>query len=135
MSKSSAARRTQQPDLLPWVGLEPAPPPPQPFDPQRLTQIAMYIWAALRPVAGTLGEKFFTTRGLAVPGPDVVRFHPSLKFGDTRAAGLVWKLVDQRTGEPCGVLRIFLDSSGKVIARRVLGRGIGASISRAPRPP
>jgi hypothetical protein len=108
---------------------------PRPFDAQRLTQMALGIFNASRPVQGTLGERFFAMRRLAVPSPDVVRFHASLKFNDVRAPGLVWKLVDQRTGEPCGCVRLFLDADGWVIGKRILGRAWGASISRAPRPP
>ena len=109
---------------------------PRGFDRKRLVQIATRIWAASRPVAGTLGEQFFITRRLAVPDSDVVRFHTSLKFGDRRAPGLLGLLRDQRTGEPCGVVRVFLDGDGStVLGKRILGRGIGSVITRAPRPP
>ena len=86
-------------------------------------------------MAGSLGENFFTSRRLAVPDADVVGFHPSLKNGDVRSPGLVWLLLDQRTGEPTGIVRVFLDSNGKVIGRKALGRCVGALNCREPRPP
>jgi hypothetical protein len=108
-------------------------PPPRPFDLARLTEIALHIWAASGPVRGTSGEAFFRSRRLAVPGPDVVRFHPALKHGDDRAQGLVFLLRDERTSEPCGCIRIFLDDSGWAVAKKPLGRTSGASVM--PRPP
>jgi hypothetical protein len=112
-----------------------APRTPRPCDAQRLTQIAMGVWRASGPVEGTAGEGFFRSRRLAVPGPEVVRFHPNLTFGKERAAGLIWLLRDQRTDEPCGCVRVFVDEFGWPIGRRVLGRRDGATLNRAPRPP
>jgi hypothetical protein len=123
-----AARRQYQLDLFGAVL-------PRPFDPQKLVRMALAVWRASRPVAGTLGERFFTSRRLAVPDAAVVRFHPSLKFGDGRAPGLVWLLRDQRTAEPCGIVRVFLDSDGAPIGKRTLGRALGACINRARGPP
>jgi hypothetical protein len=108
----------------------------RPLTPERLVQIALGVWAASGPVSGTLGAKFFELLHLEIPDASIVRFHYGLKFGDTRAPGLIWKLVDQRTGEPCGVMRVFLAQDGTtVIGKKVLGRAWAASISRAPRPP
>ena len=39
---------------------------------------------------------------------EVARFHPSLKFGDDRAAGLVWLLRDVSTDEPVAIQRMYL---------------------------
>ena len=109
-------------------------PPRKPFDLERLTQIALHIWAAGRPVRGTVGEVFFRSRRLAVPGPDVVRFHPALKHGDERAAGLIWLARDLRTDAVCGAMRVFVDEGGWPIAKKPLGRIAGATLNHA-RPP
>jgi hypothetical protein len=102
---------------------------------ERLTGIALGIFHASGPVEGTLGARFFEMRRLEVPDQSVVRFHPSLKFGDTRAPGLIFLLRDVRTGEPTGVVRLFLDTNGWVVGKRALGRVWGATLNRAPRPP
>jgi hypothetical protein len=59
-----------------------------PWTPERLTSIAVGVWRASKPVAGTLGERLFRDLRLDVPGPDVVRFHHALKRGDERCPGL-----------------------------------------------
>ena len=95
----------------------------RPLTPDKLIAIAVGMFRASRPVQGTIGAKFFDMRRLEAPTADAVRFHASLKFNDMRAPGLIWKLVDQRTGEPCGVMRVFLARDGTtVIGKRVLGR-------------
>lgn len=102
-----------------------------PFTPERLTSIALGVWRASRPVQGTLGERLFRDLRLDVPGPDVVRFHHALKRGDERCPGLVWLL--RPRGEPCGILRIYLDADGRAVELRALGRLVGATVM--PRPP
>jgi hypothetical protein len=104
------------------------------FDAQRLAGMALGIWRASGPVVGP-GAKFFEMRRLAVPGPDVVRFHASLKFNDVRAPGLILLARDRRTYEVCGAMRVYLGEFGWVIAKRPLGRIAGATLNRAPRPP
>ena len=105
----------------------------RPLTPDKLIAIAVGMFRASRPVQGTLGAKFFAMRRLEVPAADVVRFHASLKFNDMRAPGLIFLMRDQRTGEPCGVMRLFLDEFGWVIGKKVLGRAWGATVM--PRPP
>jgi hypothetical protein len=64
-----------------------------------------------------------------------VRFHPSLTNGDGRSPGLIFLLRDQRSGEVCGAMRVYLDEFGWVTGKRILGRAFGATLNRAPRPP
>jgi hypothetical protein len=102
----------------------------RPFDLRRLTGIALGVWRAGRPVAGTEGEKFFKMRRLPVPtDATVVRFHANLSFEGGRAPGLIFLLRDDCTTDPVGVVRLFIDEFGWVIGRRVLGRRDGASIT------
>lgn len=107
----------------------------RPFTPERLAAMAIGIFNASRPVQGTIGAKFFEMRHLAVPGPDVVRYHPALTFNEGRCPGLIWLLRDVRTNKPCGAMRIFLDECGWVVGKKALGRCWGATLNRAPRPP
>jgi hypothetical protein len=103
----------------------------KPFTPEKLTSIALGVWRASRPVSGTLGERLFLDLRMETPGPDVVRYCGNLKRGDTRSPGLVWLL--RLNGSPCGIVRIYLDSDGRAVERRVLGRAVGATVM--PRPP
>jgi hypothetical protein len=106
----------------------------RPLDLHRLTGIALGVWKSGRAVSGTVGERFFTTRRLPVPADaSTVRFHGNLSFEGGRAAGLLFLLRDDLTGEPTGIVRVFIDAdTGWPIGRKILGRREGASISRAP---
>lgn len=106
-----------------------------PMTPEKLAGMALGIWRASGRVVDGPGAAFFHSRRLAVPGSDVVRFHPSLKFGNERAPGLVFLLRDKRTGEVCGCMRVYLDpETGWAIAKRPIGRCWGSTINRAPVP-
>lgn len=90
------------------------------------------IWAASMDArVALLCERWLSSCGLALPdGVDgsVLRFHPSLKFDDERAPGLVWLMRDVRTDEPTSILRVFLDEGGVEIARRPLGRVFATAV-------
>lgn len=107
----------------------------KPFSPERLAAMAIGIFNASRPVQGTIGARFFEMRRLPVPDAATVRFHPALTFNEGRCPGLIWLARDLRTGVPVGCVRIFLDTGGFVIGKKVLGRIAGATLNRAPRPP
>src|SRR4051812_39318048 len=89
-ARSAARRQPEQLDLFgaPRTTVRP------PINPMRLVAIALRIWSASRPVAGTLGENFFVARRLPVPDDANVRFHPSLKLGNVRAPDLLFLLRD-----------------------------------------
>jgi hypothetical protein len=125
--RRSAARSSTQLDLFTRGA-----PRRQPFTPERLTSIALGVWRASKPVAGTLGQRLFYDLRTETPGPEIVRFCPNLKRGETRSPGLVW-LLRLPNGSPCGVVRIYLDEEGRAVERRVLGRAVGATVM--PRPP
>jgi hypothetical protein len=126
--RASVERRTVQPRQL---DLFREPRTPRPFTPERLTSIALGIWRASKPVQGTLGQRLFYDLRMETPGPDIVRYCGNLKRGETRSPGLVFLL--RLRGEPCGLVRLYLDSDGRVVERRVLGRAVGATVM--PRPP
>lgn len=45
---------------------------------------AQDLWDACRPAKGTLAEAYLRARGIKVPIPEEIRFHPGLKFSPTR---------------------------------------------------
>jgi hypothetical protein len=104
----------------------------KPFTPERLTSVALGVWGASKPIAGTLGARLFYDLRTDVPG-HVARFCANLKRGEARAPGVVFLLRDLRSGQPCGLVRLYLDSDGRVFDRRILGRAVGATVM--PRPP
>jgi hypothetical protein len=62
----------------------------------------------------------------------VIRFHPALKINAGYLGGMLALFRDIRTDEPCGVHRIFLDSQGCKVDRKMLGRAGGAAIKLDP---
>jgi hypothetical protein len=94
--------------------------------------IALAIWNEARDPRGTIVERYLMVeRGLRLPDEiagDVVRFHPALFFEGARIPGMVALFRDIVTNEPCGIHRIFLDSEGRKIKRKMLGRASGAAI-------
>jgi len=117
--------------LLVWGGLEAAPQPVA-FDPKKLVQFALGIWhASFDARHAVLRERWTASSGVTLPDSidgDVLRFHTSLKYGDERAPGLIWLVRDIHTGEPCAVLRYFLDDGGNLISRKTLGRTYNSAI-------
>ena len=80
---------------------------------------------------GTVVTSYLAARGLMLPADiadEVIRFHPALKFGGVPVGGMVALFRDIRTNEPCGIHRTFLDSDGKKLDRRMLGRAGNAAI-------
>jgi putative DNA primase/helicase len=75
---------------------------------------AMRIWREAVPAAGTLAETYLRLgRGVEIPIPGVLRFHPSLLHSPTkvRRPTMVALVTDSR-GEPMGIHRTFLASDG-----------------------
>ena len=79
------------------------------------TESALRIWAETRPAVGTPVEEYLRARGITIPPPEVLSFHPGL-----RHSGEVWPamvaLVTRGTdGDAIGIHRTFLsrDSGGK----------------------
>ena len=128
----AAARRTQahairpSPDLFQWAGVvAPSRVSVAPFSPQKLVKIARGIWHVSMPAKhSVLAERYFASCGLTLPADiaDCIRFHASLRNGDTRAPGLVLLLRDLFDDAPCGIVRVYLNDAGNVVGRRALGR-------------
>jgi putative DNA primase/helicase len=109
---------------------------PDPDDVKR--KAALAIWQAAKPAAGTLVGVYLAARGIHLPPPESLRFHPALKHpsGSSWPAmiGLVVNGVD---GTPIATHRTFLalDGSGKapVEAKMMLG-GCGGGAVRLGEP-
>jgi hypothetical protein len=56
-----------------------APPTDDRADDHDRIERARAIWKASRPIAGTLAEKYLRSRGIRIPLPSSLRFHPRLK--------------------------------------------------------
>lgn len=121
------------PDLFQWAGiLAPHRDIAPPFDPRKAIKFAVGIWhASMDARHAVLCERWCASQNLKLPDDidgDVLRFHPSLKFGNDRAPGLIWLLRDVFTDEPIAIQRLFLDQAGSVIGRRTLGRTKNAAV-------
>jgi putative DNA primase/helicase len=93
----------------------------RPFTPKSRTEnpngeYALKLWAECRPAQGTSVDSYLRSRGITIPVPDSLRFHPKMKYpeGGTWPA-MVALVTDGPTGKPIAIHRTFLkpDGSGK----------------------
>jgi hypothetical protein len=80
-------------------------PIPRALDDRRRTEYAGRIWHQTIPITGTLAEDYLRSRGITMPLPGVLRFHPALKHpsGQYIRAAMVAAVLDadgnrRRTG-------------------------------------
>jgi putative DNA primase/helicase len=85
--------------------------------------LALRLWNEAHDPRGTVVANHLALRGLTL-----LRFHPALKYNDILVGAMVALFRDVRTNEPCGIHRTFLDSAGRKLDRRMLGRAKHASI-------
>ena len=75
---------------------------------------ALEIWRASRPAPGTPAEAYLLGRGITIPVPSTVRYHPAVKHADTglHLPALIAAVcdVDRRV---TGIQRIFLTHDGR----------------------
>jgi putative DNA primase/helicase len=93
--------------------------------------LALRHWNEAHDPLGTVVVTHLTSRGLTLPDDvagDVLRFHPALKYNGVFVGAMVALIRDVRTNEPCGIHRTFLDSAGRKLDRRMLGRARHAAI-------
>jgi DNA primase len=75
-------------------------------------ELARSLWASSAPIAGTPGEGYFRGRGITIPLPPTLRFHPRVVFGrreTRRVLPAVVAAVQGPNGAIDAVHRIFLD--------------------------
>jgi putative DNA primase/helicase len=80
----------------------------------RRLHMASRIWRATEPAAGTLAETYVRSRGIVIPLPAALRFHPAMKH----PGGQVWPamvaLVTRGAdGSPLAIHRTFLTRDGQ----------------------
>ena len=95
------------------------------------TPIAWRIWREATAPHGTLVQTYLASRGLALPGSDVIRFHPRCPWGRHTLPAMLALMSDPLTGEPRGIHRTFLrpDGAGKAeIPTPKMMLGIGGVI-------
>lgn len=92
---------------------------------------ALRIWAESRDPRGTVTERYLASRDLT-PASNAIRHHSALRYDGTRTPGMVALMRDALTDVPCGVHRTFLDSDGRKLDRRMLGRAKGACVKVSP---
>ena len=102
------------------------------------TQWAKGIWHRCRPAGGTVVETYLNFRGITLPPPPSLRFHPCLLHRETefRLPGMV-AMVQNSEGQPVAIHRTYLDPTGRRKAnvepnRAMLGPVKGACVRLAP---
>src|SRR5437868_327641 len=110
-----------------WLGLDngeirlprrPAPSP-KPTEPARYPAYCGRAWDAARPITGTPGETYLAARGLRFTDPRGVVLRYADRHPRRNAAGelehhaaLLALLSDIRTGEPSGLINVYLRRDG-----------------------
>ena len=99
---------------------------------------AFEIWKSRsEPIAGTLGETYFRTRGITIPLPPTLRYSQALYHGWTRLHyPAVIAAVQAPNGRFAGIWRIWIADDGSdkadiVPARAGLGAGKGCAVRLA----
>ncbi len=107
-----------------FLRLSPSPPPRSAQLSKRssYTDIARRLYAAARPMAGTLGETYLGKRGIALrEGMGSLRFHPRAWFAANTYHPAIIVGVRDNAGNLTGINRMFLDKTANLIERRALG--------------
>jgi putative DNA primase/helicase len=82
-------------------------------DEAKRTEIALAIWQAAMPAAGTLVETYLASRGLHLPRPPTLRFHAGLKHPSGGMWPAMVALVTRGSDDtPLAIHRTFLSSDG-----------------------
>lgn len=120
-----------------WLGIPPGERPPSRPAPQAdpptarrpdvdMQRMADALWNEARPAAGTAAEGYLRWRGLLLPENAPFRFHgraPLKRDGCLlRIPALLARMSDPLTGEPRGVVRIFVHPEGHGKAEGNLGK-------------
>lgn len=107
-------------------------------DPDKLAYIRQ-LWQQGESVAGSLAERYLTSRGLVSPYPVSLRFLPACKHTPTgiHYPALLAAVVCWPSREPVAIHRTYLkpDGSGKIDhpqARMMLGTASGGAVRLAP---
>ncbi len=100
------------------------------------TAPALAVWRETRPADGTVVESYLANRGLLLPSPRCLRFHPGCPHPSGRRLPAMVALVEHSERGPVGVHRTYLrsDGSGKAAVETTkasLGRIAGGAVQLA----
>ena len=96
-----------------WDGKSTNLRPFTPPEPNRNGEYAMKLWGEALQATGTIVETYLASRGITIPIPDVLRFHPGLKHPDGGVWPAMIAIVQHGvSGEPLAIHRTFLRKSG-----------------------
>ena len=103
------------------------------------TARALAVWREARPADGTIVETYLANRGLALPPPQCLRFHPDCPHPSGGRYPAMVALVEHSERGPVGVHRTYLrpDGSGKAAvetAKASLGPIAGGAVQLAAGP-
>jgi hypothetical protein len=113
---------------------DPAPPPKMDGAAIKRTEAALRLWRGTQSPAGTPVETYLRSRGLTIPIPSSIRFHPGLKHPSSGVWPAMVALVTHGAdGRPIGIHRTFLarDGNGKAPiepAKMMLGPCRGGAV-------
>ena len=102
------------------------------------TDLALKIWAQAQLAQGSLAETYLQSRGIAIPVPASLRFHPALRHSSYETWPTIVALVTHgKTGHPLAISRTFLSPDGKTKApinpqRKMLGPCSGGVVRLCP---
>ena len=105
---------------------------------RRRTAHALQIWCASFPIEGTAGAAYLQRRGLSMPLPNTLRFHPTLKHPTAGLwPGVVGLIVAGVNNIAIGIHRTFLTPGGQSKApiepnKMMLGPCRGGVVRLAP---
>ena len=102
-----------------------------PDDVGERTALALRLWNEAHDPRDTPAAVHLASRDLTLTDDvagDVIRFHPKLKFEGVHVGAIVALFRDVASNEPCGIHRTFLDSDGRKLDRKMLGRARCAAI-------
>ena len=109
----------------------PTRPMAPPDDVGERTALALRLWNEAHDPRDTPAAVHLASRDLTLTDDvagDVIRFHPKLKFEGVHVGAIVALFRDVASNEPCGIHRTFLDSDGRKLDRKMLGRARCAAI-------
>jgi putative DNA primase/helicase len=102
----------------------------------RNRKLALGLWDAAAPTAGTLAATYLASRGFDAlpPGADGIslRFHPDCPYKGRRVPAMLALLRSIDGDEPMAVQRTALAADGTKIGRRTLGPKDGAAVKLSP---
>lgn len=126
------------------VNSEPVPAVRNSADDDRHRRFALELWRQAGPADATPAGIYLTRRGLRLPSPDVIRFHPRCPFGKDAnghtvyAPAMVALVRNIVSNEPLAIHRTALDLDGNKIefigqdgkprSRMVLGSLLGGAV-------